>query len=114
MREAHAGVMRRVAYAGGTFVTSDRIAQAMLEYAAALANADRAATLHVPAVGDDGETHDVQVLVGPSSQLMADEIEHAGPEPDGDAFVTSIEGRMATLHRTFVPADDESMLDWDI
>jgi hypothetical protein len=110
---AHAGGMKTVAYAGGSFLTSDVIAKAMLEYAAALSNANRAATLTVPSMSD-GEQHDVQVLVGPASQLMAEDIEYAGPEPDGAGFLSAVAGRITALGRTYIPKDEAETTDWDI
>jgi hypothetical protein len=105
--------MRQITYAGGTFLTGDAIAEALMEYAAALANADRAATVHVPAV-DNGDITDVNVLIGPASQLMAEKVVHAGPEPDGTAIVDAINDRMEHLTRTYIPVDGESAIDWDI
>ena len=105
--------MRQITYAGGTFLTGDAIAEALMEYAAALANADRAATVHVPAV-DNGDIVDVNVLIGPASQLMAENVAHAGPEPDPTAIVDAINDRMERLTRTYIPVEGESSVDWDI
>jgi hypothetical protein len=69
--------MRRVTYAGGDFTTSDEIAHLVLEYAAVLANKGRAATLSVP-IRDVGKVSEVEVLVGPASQLTSEEV--AGEE----------------------------------
>lgn len=99
--------MRQVNYAGGSFITSDAVANALLEYAASLANADRAATVHAPAIGDNGEPVDIQILIGPASQLMAQAIEHEGTGPDGTEFAAGIAERMNVLRRTFIPFDGE-------
>lgn len=111
---ADSGHMRQVVYAGGSFVTSDEVADAVLQYAAALANAGRAATINVPAVDEFGDPSDVHLLVGPSSQLMAEIITRDGAGPDGEAFVGIVAARTSELRRTFVPRDGESTVDWDI
>lgn len=82
-----------MSYAGGTFVTSDRIADALLEYAAALANAARASTVDVPVVGEAR----VRMLIGPASQLMSATVEDGGQEPEATAFVADVESRVEQL-----------------
>jgi len=105
--------MREVSYAGGTFVTSDEVTEALLDYAAALANAERAATLEVPAAGTDGPEI-VQVLVGPSSQIVATPIAQEGPPLDAAAFLDQV--REATRHHEEPPPlpPAGSPLDWDV
>jgi hypothetical protein len=85
--------MRQVSYAGGTFVTSDRIADALLEYAAALANAARASIVDVPVVGDGH----IRMLIGPASQVMSQATEDASLEPDGTEFLDDIDRRVEQL-----------------
>jgi hypothetical protein len=104
--------MREITYAGGSFVTSDEIAQALLEYGAALANADRAATVHVPAIA--GGAPDVTVLVGPASQLMATPYDGSGEDPDGAKFITDVGDRIKILERTFTYPGPGSSIEWDI
>jgi hypothetical protein len=107
--------MREIMYAGGSFVTSDEVATALLEYAAALANSDRSATVHVPAAIDGDEPNDVLVLVGPASQLMAEECAPYGRDPDAHEFLATVRQRMELLTRSYsVSADAGSALDWDI
>jgi hypothetical protein len=105
--------MRRIIYAGGSFVTSDEIADAVLRFAEELANHNRAATLTVPAVEPDGPT-DVEVLVGPASQLMAESIEGEGVPPDGTAFLAEIEERIRQQRTGWMRRDDLSSIDWDL
>jgi hypothetical protein len=85
--------MRQVSYAGGTFVTGDRIADALLDYAVALANAARASTVDVPVAGDGH----IRMLIGPASQVMSEVVEDAGPEPDGREFVEDLDRRVELL-----------------
>jgi len=105
--------MQEVSYAGGRFVTSDEVADALLSYAAALANAERAATIDVPAVAPDGPGV-VKVLVGPASQIVAEPIAQDGPELDASAFLDEV--REAILRQQEKPRLPEqgSALDWDV
>jgi hypothetical protein len=104
--------MRQITYAGGSFITSDAVAQALLDYGAALANADRAATVHVPATGLPGDN--VAVLVGPASQLLAQPYDGPDEEIDGTAFIHEVTDRTRQLERTFTVPGDYSAMDWDI
>jgi hypothetical protein len=108
--------MKQVIYAGGTFLTSDAIAEALLHYAEELANHGRAASITVPAVGSEGEI-EVQVLVGPASQLMAETAElgeSSDREPDGTAFIEDIRRRIDAQRNNWVRQDEMSSGDWDI
>lgn len=96
----------------GSFVTADDIAEALLEYAATLADAQRAATVHVPAVGIDPPG--VTVLVGPASQLMAEPVDESGTPPADDGFVNSVGERIAKLTQSFGSSNDPSAVEWDI
>lgn len=76
--------MHQIQYAGGTVLTGDDIATALLEYAAALARNSTSATVEIPVREVDGGRGIAQVLIGPASQLVsthapgfADEIEDA-------------------------------------
>lgn len=110
--------MRRVSYAGETFITSDEVADAVLEYAAALSNADRAATLEVPTIGEGGPTT-VKLLIGPASQVVSEPVAgeavtSEGAELDARTFLADV--REAIRHHVERPRLPEqgSALDWDI
>lgn len=106
--------MREVVYAGGSFVTSDEIAEALLDYASELANVERAATIRVPAVGAVGDTREVTVVIGPASQLMSETVESAVTPPDGATFVADIAERTRELHRHRGMPPTGSLVDWDV
>lgn len=106
--------MREVVYAGGSFVTGDDIADALLEYAAELANAARAATVHVPALGTLGQDVDIAVVVGPSSQLLSTPSEDPHDEPDGTRFIEDVHQRLEELHRRHPLPTAGAVVDWDI
>ncbi|BDV31242.1 hypothetical protein [Microbacterium terricola] len=63
--------MDRITYTAESFLTGSDIAHALLDYAQALAETGSAATVEIPTLQDDGTVSRAEVLVGPSSQLMA-------------------------------------------
>jgi len=73
-------------YAGGSVVTSDGIANIVLEYASELARVETSATLDVPTIAEDGTLHSAQLLLGPASQLIAVDAE------DSEALTGAISG----------------------
>jgi hypothetical protein len=106
--------MREVAYAGGSFLTGDEIADVLLEYAAELANADRAATVHIPSIDAGGEVRDVVIVIGPASQVLSEPVHSAVDDPDAGDFVTEVTERINQLRRSPVSPADPSSVDWDL
>jgi hypothetical protein len=103
--------MRTVRYAGGTFVTGDRIATALFNYAAALANADRAVEIEVPTadLGMPDMRRTTIFVIGPASQLAAEESDMI-PELEDEAFVQELERATAelTMRERISPRFDEN------
>lgn len=85
--------MKRISYAGGSFVTGDGIADALLDYAAVLARAGSADRLSVPAIGGEEGVVSIDLVVGPASQLIAAPEEHLGSELLDDGFVSEAHRR---------------------
>jgi len=106
--------MKEITYGGGSFVTSDAIAEALLEYGAALANADRAATVHVPTAGLSGDVTEVTVLVGPSSQILVGPYDGGEADPDGTVFISDVDDKIKSLKNSFTNPGSDSFVDWDI
>ena len=82
--------MKRVSYAGGSFVSGDRIVDAVSRFAAANANAKRAAEVQVPAMNLDGTVQNIGIVVGPASQLFSEPV-IARDELEDEEFVERIE-----------------------
>jgi hypothetical protein len=66
----HARV-KRVHYVNTSFLTDDRIADALMNYSSALAIVNTADVVRIPGVDDSGQLHAYELVVGPSSQLMS-------------------------------------------
>jgi hypothetical protein len=81
--------MKRILYAGGSFLTGDAIAHAVLDYAAELANAGKAAKLDVPALDLEQRREQVSLVVGPSSQMLAEPVA-LGQELSDDDFTENL------------------------
>ena len=85
--------MKRVLYAGGAFVTGDRIADAVLDYAAVLAGAGASDHVRVPGLGADHLAAEFDVVIGPASQLFAERAGLPDEELVDDDFVGELERR---------------------
>ena len=89
--------MKRIHYASGTLVTGDAIADVLMRYAASLAANNSAADVHAPAVLESGEVGDVQMVLGPASQILAEDAPEASPELVDEDFVELYEKKVAAL-----------------
>ncbi len=84
--------MRRIVYGAGVIVTTDDVADALMQLTAALANLGQTAHVRVPAAADTPDRyHDVAMIVGPGIPMLTEPAGWQGEEPD---FSTS-----ATLFR---------------
>ena len=66
--------MKLIVYAGSRLMTGDEIAVAVLDYCAALADAGTAETVEIPILTTEGYHAHATLLVGPSSQIVAEDI----------------------------------------
>ena len=82
--------MKRVSYAGGSFVSGDKIVDAVTRFATANANAARSAEIEVPAVDVDGRPQKIVIVVGPASQIFYEPV-IAKQELEDAEFVARIE-----------------------
>jgi hypothetical protein len=89
--------MRRVYYSSGSIVTGDAIADAVLEYAEALAKDGRADIVEVPVVLPSGRIGAATLLIGPTSQLASVTEESDLPVPTDDALVEELKQRSRKL-----------------
>ncbi len=81
--------VKRILYAGGSFLTGDGIAEAVLDYAAELANAGKAAKLDVPALDLEQRQERVSLVIGPASQFLAEPIS-VGQEMVDETFTRQL------------------------
>lgn len=89
--------MKTIHYAGGEVLTSDEIADAVVDYAAALAKRESSAELTIPVILEDGSQSEASLLLGPASQIVArPAVEPAGELVDAP-LVDDIANRTAAL-----------------
>jgi hypothetical protein len=89
--------MRRIVYAGSVFYTGDGIAEALLDYARALASRNLADAVFVPGRLVSGETDKIEVLIGPSSQVVSEPVEEYGPDLVDDDTLTELREKTRRL-----------------
>jgi len=112
--------MQQISYSGDTFVTSDLIAEKVLEYAATLGHAGSDDTIEIPAVDESGKVWKIQLLIGPASQLITRQIEGAEQDLHAEDLLTDLSGRIASFdhpNRAAVSPDPDAPEDlgseWD-
>jgi len=88
--------MKRIDYVGNDLLTGDRIADAIMNYATALARRARADRVDVP-VFADGRISRVELILGPASQLLVESVQDDREEPVDDELVADLEQRTARL-----------------
>jgi len=89
--------MRKIVYAGAAFYTGDALAEALLEYARALARGNIADTVFVPGRTVQGDTDRIEVLIGPASQIVSEPVDLVGPEVEDADVVAELRRRTAGL-----------------
>lgn len=106
------------------FLTSDAVADAVLEFAGVLARAGTADTIAIPFVQDSGEVAEARLLLGPASQislLPGDDRAGAGadapPQLDDGPVLEDLHRRTVLLEPAAIPEaagdHDEMFLDFD-
>jgi hypothetical protein len=103
--------MQRIYYAGDVILTGTVIATALLSYAAALARNSESQPVTFPARRDDGSLHDVTVLIGPASQLIAESVDSEFDEVTDDALVARLGELTALLGQPRAQAVSDSETD---
>lgn len=92
--------MQRIYYTNDTILTGTEIARALLEYAAALARSNSSRTVSIPVRRGDGSSARATLLVGPASQLVAEDLEEgedAGEELRDDVLVARLKAMTTEL-----------------
>ena len=66
--------MKELIYAGGKTIVSDKLAEALTDYAQVLAAHGDSGVVDIPAVGKDGTVGTSRLLLGPASQILAEPV----------------------------------------
>ena len=103
-----------IMYAGETLMTGDAIAEALLNYSAALAESGSASTVEIPTISDDGTRSTAKVLVGPASQIVAKPVESSFDELQDAQVVSRLSAMTAELRpvRNYQRSASNEVPDW--
>jgi hypothetical protein len=89
--------MYRVTYAGETFFTGQALGDVVLDYARGLALKDRADTVEIPGLLEDGSPTVVELLIGPASQMVMTVVDSDDEEPADQSIVADLTRRLDSL-----------------
>jgi hypothetical protein len=98
--------MKTITYAGESFVTGDEIALAVLEYARALARSGTADTVDIPVRNAAGDVVVATLLIGPASQIVAEDGEDSGDELRDDEVVAELSRRTRATESPAAAVED--------
>ena len=83
--------MRRITFGGASFVTTDRIADALVSLLGVLNIKQRSAVALIPVVFVDGTVVTAKLFLAPASSLISVPEESSWPEPDAADAVTNLQ-----------------------
>jgi len=108
------GKMRQVSYAGGRFVTTDEVADALLHLVVGIAATGVPQRVEVPIVveGDGGGQETAWMTVGPSPAMLSVPLAWVGEVPDFSDQVTMMR-MQASYPRTATTIAPSSPETWD-
>lgn len=92
--------MERIHYAGGVLLTGTDIADAIVDYAAALAARRTAASVDIPVRTEDGRTARAHLLIGPASQLVTEPFDSELDELVDAELVATLRSATSALSST--------------
>src|ERR1700709_379786 len=98
--------MKNIHYAGDVLLTGDEIADALVNYAEALAKRDTSSSVTIPVRFPDSSIKQVTVLIGPASQIIAVPDDTNDPEVVDEELVATFVRQTALLGNSR-PLNDE-------
>lgn len=107
--------MKQITYAGTTFVTGTAIADSLLRLVAALGHSNETSAIRVPALDADDNVTTIDLVIGPSSEIVATTIASTAAELIDEVAVIDLEFRSESLaHPRAASATADSLPDgWD-
>ena len=105
-----------MSYSGGTFVTSDDVADALVHFVATVPRNRRNQVVVVPGFSAAGESTPVALVLGPASQIMSQHEAVSYAEPETHGVVEQVR-RQASSHENTArveSANGKASLDYDV
>ncbi|SMG31567.1 hypothetical protein SAMN06296010_1816 [Agreia pratensis] len=108
--------MKRMSYAGGTFVTSDEVADALVHFVAIVPRNRRNQVVIVPGFDAGGTPSPVALVLGPTSQIMSqhEAVSYAEPETQGVADRVREQARSHENTARIDSSNGKANLDYDV
>jgi hypothetical protein len=105
-----------MSYVGGTFVTSDEVADALVHFVATVPRNRRNQVIVVPGFDADGTPTPVALLLGPASQIMSqhEAVSYAEPETEGVAEQVRLQARSHENTARVESTNRRASLDYDV
>ena len=102
--------MKRISTGAERFLTSDAVADSVLDYAGVLARVNTAETITIPFVDEHGAPAEARLLLGPASQISL--LPGDAPETvlDGTVALAELQRRLAVLEPGPIPVDADPHL----
>ncbi|WP_405374326.1 MULTISPECIES: hypothetical protein [unclassified Microbacterium] len=83
--------MRRITYAGETVITTDDVAEALVELTAAIASSGRADAVSIPIVTrDDDEVGEAELVIGVGNDVLSVPVAWPKDHPDFSAAAAEL------------------------
>jgi hypothetical protein len=95
--------MKRITYADVSFLTDDRVADALMDYARTLAAVDSADVVRLPGIDETGALRTYELVVGPASQMITRDADDAPVPMAVEETLADLGKRRA---RRFPPGED--------
>ena len=97
--------MKTISYAGGTIVTGDAVAQALLDYVTSVAQSEPNVTVDIPVREEDGTVTQHSIVLGPGTQLDVADADSLDNEDEPKVFPVPEIGPAVELADSEPPAD---------
>ncbi|MCU1407876.1 MAG: hypothetical protein JWQ43_4179 [Glaciihabitans sp.] len=95
--------MHNISYTGETFMIADSAALTLIDLTTALGQQQQTLSVTVPGIYANGDTVEIQMVLGPASELVAIPVESTYAEPESAAAVTTMEQQIKDLNSMAEP-----------
>ena len=103
--------MRTIAYLSQILITDDDVARLVVEYARMLAVNDTADTVSIPVTDGSGSVSQVELLLGPASQMLSAESGTPYVDVNPEAAVEMLRQKIEGQHLRAVPSEPDGWVD---
>lgn len=89
--------MKNISYGDTQFLTGDLAADTLVEYAVLMARSGTSDAVTIAVLSPAGADEDATFVIGPATMLVAETIDSDLSEPENDAAVIALRGRIEAL-----------------